>query len=165
MENNHPVLLCHKTADEMDGATNDEGIAETAERTPSEGVDECGMYGVTRCSPTVDVSLERLGIIPREDSAHPSYTTYESRLESFSSWPVHVKLRPEVLCDAGFFYTGKGYNMCPCVLIPTSKSVICSPSLPLAFLPFQNSSCTHMILVYLIRKIGQDNMLPVWGRT
>lgn len=72
----------------------------------SQGVDECGMYGITSCNSTVDVSLERLGICPRQEPAHSCYATLESRLESFSSWPLHIKLRPEALSDAGFYYTG-----------------------------------------------------------
>lgn len=66
------------------------------------------MYGITRFSPSMDVSLERLGICPRQDAVHPNFTTVESRLDSFSSWPLHIKLRPNALSDAGFYYTGTG---------------------------------------------------------
>lgn len=109
MANNQQSSFPTKSEDEMNGPGDDEAVSDVAEmdhpRSP-QGVDECGMYGITRCSPTVDVSLERLGICPRQDAAHPSFTTLESRMESYSTWPLHIKLRPEQLSDAGFFYTG-----------------------------------------------------------
>lgn len=112
MANNQQSPSPIKSGDEMNGPREDEAVSEAVTemdhpRSP-QGVDECGMYGITRCSPTVDVSLERLGICPRQDVAHPSFTTLESRMESFSTWPLHIKLRPEELSDAGFFYTGVG---------------------------------------------------------
>lgn len=94
----------YKSMDETDAPMD----GDEAEMDHTQGVDECGMYGITPCDSTLDVSLERLGICPRQDAAHPSYATRESRLESFSSWPLHIKLRPEILSDAGFYYTGKG---------------------------------------------------------
>ncbi|XP_059614747.1 baculoviral IAP repeat-containing protein 3-like [Phlebotomus argentipes] len=36
------------------------------------------------------------------------YVTLESRLESFSSWPVAMQTRPEDLASAGFYYSGRG---------------------------------------------------------
>ncbi|KAK3912853.1 Apoptosis inhibitor IAP [Frankliniella fusca] len=105
MDNNDLSPNQNKTPDEMDGPNENEGVAEMDH---AQGVDECGMYNITPCSPTMDVSLERLGICPRQDAAHPSFTTLESRMESFSSWPLHIKLRPDAFCDAGFYYTGKG---------------------------------------------------------
>lgn len=106
MDNNNQLSPnLNKTPDEMDRPTENEGVAEMDH---AQGVDECGMYNITPCSPTMDVSLERLGICPRQDAAHPTFTTPESRMESYSSWPLHIKLRPGALCDAGFYYTGKG---------------------------------------------------------
>lgn len=72
------------------------------------GEDECGIYNIKKSDncPIVP-SLEKLGITRRYSPAHPSYITLEARLESFESWPSALKLRPQELADAGFFYTGK----------------------------------------------------------
>ncbi|XP_034232548.1 inhibitor of apoptosis protein-like [Thrips palmi] len=73
------------------------------------GFDECGIYNIQKsdnCS--IALSLEKLGIHKRYSPAHPSYITLEARLESFESWPSALKLRPQELADAGFFYTGLG---------------------------------------------------------
>lgn len=110
MENSRFSPFLIKIADEMDGPADDDNIVDSPTEIDhsTQGVDECGMYGITRCSPTMDVTLERLGICPRQDAAYPSYTTLESRLESFSSWPLSMSPRPEALSDAGFYYTGRG---------------------------------------------------------
>ncbi|XP_022192307.2 death-associated inhibitor of apoptosis 1-like [Nilaparvata lugens] len=39
---------------------------------------------------------------------HATYKTIESRLASFATWPISLKIKPSELSDAGFFYTGKG---------------------------------------------------------
>lgn len=52
-------------------------------------------------------SLEKLGINQTRGPAYTMYATSETRLKSFSTWPISLKQRPEKLCEAGFFYTGK----------------------------------------------------------
>ncbi|XP_034253677.1 death-associated inhibitor of apoptosis 1-like isoform X2 [Thrips palmi] len=73
------------------------------------GFDECGIFNIKKSDncPIVP-SLEKLGIHKRYSPAHPSYITLEARLESFESWPSALKLRPQELAEAGFFYTGLG---------------------------------------------------------
>lgn len=73
------------------------------------GFDECGIYNIRKSDncPIVP-SLEKLGINKRYSPAHPSYITLEARLESFGTWPSALKLRPQELAEAGFFYTGLG---------------------------------------------------------
>lgn len=71
------------------------------------GYDECGIYNIKKTDncPIIP-SLEKLGIHKRYSPAHPAYSTLEARLESFNSWPIGLKLRPQELAEAGFFYTG-----------------------------------------------------------
>ena len=39
--------------------------------------------------------------------AHPSYSTYDARIQSYSNWPSTLKQKPQQLSEAGFFYEGK----------------------------------------------------------
>jgi len=73
------------------------------------GYDECGIYNIKKSDncPIIP-SLEKLGIQKRYNPAHPSYATLDSRIESYKSWPIGLKLRPQELAEAGFFYTGLG---------------------------------------------------------
>ncbi|XP_077295166.1 death-associated inhibitor of apoptosis 1-like isoform X1 [Arctopsyche grandis] len=38
----------------------------------------------------------------------PAFASEPARLASFKDWPCRMKQRPEVMADAGFFYTGSG---------------------------------------------------------
>ncbi|XP_026291412.1 baculoviral IAP repeat-containing protein 7 isoform X3 [Frankliniella occidentalis] len=73
------------------------------------GYDECGIYNIKKSDncPVIP-SLEKLGIQKRYNPAHPAYTTLDARIESYKSWPIGLKLRPQELAEAGFFYTGLG---------------------------------------------------------
>lgn len=42
-----------------------------------------------------------------EDLAFPHFRLPSARMRSFKSWPPGLKQKPEELCDAGFFYSGK----------------------------------------------------------
>ena len=37
---------------------------------------------------------------------HPTQSTEHSRLHTFSAWSKDIKIQPEKLAKAGFFYTG-----------------------------------------------------------
>ncbi|KAI5726807.1 putative inhibitor of apoptosis isoform X1 [Diaphorina citri] len=87
--------------------------------TESAGYDTCGSLIIEppksksevsqSCSQPNQVvsSLEKLGIHKNSPPAFPNYATYESRLRSFDSWPISLRLKPVTLTEAGFFYTGK----------------------------------------------------------
>uniref|UniRef100_A0A8D8YE43 Death-associated inhibitor of apoptosis 1 n=1 Tax=Cacopsylla melanoneura TaxID=428564 RepID=A0A8D8YE43_9HEMI len=79
------------------------------------GYDTCGSLLIEEaksqtCSKSNQVvsSLEKLGIHKNSPPAYPHYASYESRLRSFDSWPISLRLKPNVLSEAGFFYKGKG---------------------------------------------------------
>ncbi|KAL1131906.1 hypothetical protein AAG570_011517 [Ranatra chinensis] len=75
------------------------------------GFDTCGPYGVIPSpnnSKDEPLNLENLGVQKSHPPSFPAYSTYESRLQSYKLWPISLKLRPEMLSDAGFFYTGIG---------------------------------------------------------
>lgn len=87
----------------------------TPDNPPREnGYDVCGtgQYGIVfrpDITPTVDIpSIEKLGIQQSRPPAFPGYATYEARMRSYELWPISLKLKPNVLSEAGFFYTGKG---------------------------------------------------------
>ena len=47
---------------------------------------------------------EDLGVTPK----HPHYASKTTRLQTYPMWPLSFSQRPDVLVDAGFYYTGKG---------------------------------------------------------
>ncbi|XP_059485425.1 uncharacterized protein LOC132202487 [Neocloeon triangulifer] len=55
-----------------------------------------------------NVSVEMLGITPIGDMKYRQYSTVHSREKSYNNWPKQLSQKPEMLCDAGFFYTGTG---------------------------------------------------------
>lgn len=65
---------------------------------------ENGTNGKDRSTP----SLEKLGIHKSRAPSFPNYASPEARLRSYEMWPIALKLKPNMLSDAGFFYTGKG---------------------------------------------------------
>ena len=40
---------------------------------------------------------------------YPAFESFRLRMKSFSDWPYTAKQRPDVLANAGYFYTGKNY--------------------------------------------------------
>ncbi|GLH16190.1 Death-associated inhibitor of apoptosis 1 [Gryllus bimaculatus] len=56
----------------------------------------------------VQNALEMLGINETGPPVHSVFVSPGSRLQSFKTWPISMKLRPERLCEAGFFYSGHG---------------------------------------------------------
>lgn len=52
--------------------------------------------------------LEKLGIHKSRAPSFPDYSTLEARLRSYEMWPIALKLKPNTLSEAGFFYTRKG---------------------------------------------------------
>ncbi|XP_033305671.1 E3 ubiquitin-protein ligase XIAP-like [Bombus bifarius] len=50
--------------------------------------------------------LSRLGLQNVRKAKSLEYVTYESRLNSFETWPTYTKPSSEELADAGFYYTG-----------------------------------------------------------
>lgn len=88
--------------------------------TSTEGYDTCGShtrlaareYGIvlreSAATSPGGRAIEKLGIQQMRPPAYPMFATNESRLASYTSWPISLKLKPNVLSEAGFFYTGKG---------------------------------------------------------
>uniref|UniRef100_A0A1B6KJG8 RING-type domain-containing protein n=1 Tax=Graphocephala atropunctata TaxID=36148 RepID=A0A1B6KJG8_9HEMI len=67
---------------------------------------ECGMGLNAKDRPLPP--LEKLGIHKSRAPSFPNYATLEARLRSYDLWPIALKLKPNILSEAGFFYTGKG---------------------------------------------------------
>ncbi|KAK9754676.1 Inhibitor of Apoptosis domain [Popillia japonica] len=53
-------------------------------------------------------NFQDLGVQEHKAPKNPKYVTYESRLETFLSWPSTVPQKPEDLACAGFYYEGVG---------------------------------------------------------
>ena len=53
-----------------------------------------------------DAGPELSGMSLRLNPRHPDLQSLDSRLASFSEWPLEAILHPSTLVDAGFFYTG-----------------------------------------------------------
>ncbi|XP_075226324.1 death-associated inhibitor of apoptosis 1-like isoform X2 [Lycorma delicatula] len=92
--------------------SSDNGTTEHLARDTGYDVCGTGQYGIVfrpDNSPNVDIpSIEKLGIQQSRPPAFPNYSTYEARMRSYEMWPISLKLKPNVLSEAGFFYTGKG---------------------------------------------------------
>lgn len=43
---------------------------------------------------------------------HPEFAVEAKRVESFEDWPKTMRQKPQILSDAGFYYTGKGDKVC-----------------------------------------------------
>ncbi|XP_046670435.1 death-associated inhibitor of apoptosis 1 isoform X2 [Homalodisca vitripennis] len=67
---------------------------------------ECGMGLQAKDRPLPP--LEKLGIHKSRAPSFPNFATLEARLRSYDLWPIALKLKPKILSEAGFFYTGKG---------------------------------------------------------
>jgi hypothetical protein len=51
--------------------------------------------------------LSRLGLKRVKKAENVEYTSYESRLKSFATWPRYMTQTSDQLADAGFYYTGE----------------------------------------------------------
>ncbi|KAK9502250.1 hypothetical protein O3M35_011054 [Rhynocoris fuscipes] len=75
------------------------------------GIDTCGPSGIKN-QPNIisEPSLleSHSGFLKSKPPSFPQFATEDSRMKSYSTWPISLKLKPHVLSDAGFFYTGKG---------------------------------------------------------
>lgn len=65
---------------------------------------ECGVSIKAKDKPLPP--LENLGIHKSRAPSFPNYATLDARLRSYKMWPIALKLKPNTLCEAGFFYTG-----------------------------------------------------------
>ncbi|XP_055704560.1 death-associated inhibitor of apoptosis 1-like isoform X2 [Phlebotomus papatasi] len=88
---------------------------------PSVSYDTCGPCGVTQPRPAVFAEAAHSAI--STDTFTPAAVFYHNpprrcdyaeleieanRLATFREWPRNLKMKPDELCDAGFFYTGIG---------------------------------------------------------
>lgn len=53
-------------------------------------------------------SLKELGVQDHRIPRHPKFSTYDSRLNTFSQWPPSLAQKPHDLAEAGFYFTGRG---------------------------------------------------------
>lgn len=111
--NSHKDSVLPQEFDCINGlSTNWNCSEESANGGNSSGYDTVGAFGIIRplagpdCDSKRITSLEKLGIQRSVKPAHPSFSSYESRLSTYSSWPANVGLNPPVLSDAGFYFTG-----------------------------------------------------------
>ncbi|XP_012523341.1 putative inhibitor of apoptosis [Monomorium pharaonis] len=51
-------------------------------------------------------TMTELGIQKHEGPYKPEYATYKKRLQTFRGWPKDLKQTPEMLAEAGFYYSG-----------------------------------------------------------
>uniref|UniRef100_T1HCP5 RING-type domain-containing protein n=1 Tax=Rhodnius prolixus TaxID=13249 RepID=T1HCP5_RHOPR len=75
------------------------------------GMDTCGPSGIRMTHNIIgETSLleSHSGFQKSRPPSFPQFATQDSRLRSYATWPVSLKLKPHILSDAGFFYTGKG---------------------------------------------------------
>ncbi|KAG8200119.1 hypothetical protein JTE90_018908 [Oedothorax gibbosus] len=57
--------------------------------------------------------LKKLGVLLHKNPASPHHASYNSRLQSFASWPVSAPVTKENLAKAGFYYAGiKDHTKC-----------------------------------------------------
>uniref|UniRef100_A0A146LQQ7 Apoptosis inhibitor IAP n=4 Tax=Lygus TaxID=30084 RepID=A0A146LQQ7_LYGHE len=75
-----------------------------------EGFDVCGhgMEFQTESQRPASLLETHEGYLKSRAPCFANYATLDARLRSYDTWPISLKLKPNVLSDAGFFYTGKG---------------------------------------------------------
>lgn len=49
------------------------------------------------------------GIQVHKTPQRPGFAMYEKRLQTFKEWPKNLKQTPEMLAEAGFYYSGQNY--------------------------------------------------------
>lgn len=81
----------------------------------SSGFDTCGPFslqiqscGDSTALPEDPKLLESPNFLKTRPPSFPDFATIDARLRSYDTWPISLKLKPKVLSEAGFFYTGKG---------------------------------------------------------
>uniref|UniRef100_A0A1B6IHN5 RING-type domain-containing protein n=1 Tax=Homalodisca liturata TaxID=320908 RepID=A0A1B6IHN5_9HEMI len=61
--------------------------------------------GLGACSDSI---MKSLGVQNHRVAKHPKYTSKDSRLATYQSWPQDTKQTPDDLAEAGFYYLGSG---------------------------------------------------------
>jgi hypothetical protein len=51
-------------------------------------------------------TIDKMGITKIGTMKYHQYGTHQARMRSFVNWPKQMSQKPEVLTEAGFFYTG-----------------------------------------------------------
>lgn len=74
---------------------------------PNAGPERGMSNGVHQALLTAE-ELRKHGIHQSRGPDHPTFNTYEARMQSFEGWPKSLKQKPDKLSEAGFYYTGKG---------------------------------------------------------
>ena len=69
------------------------------------GEDVCGGRSVQQHKVTTTLHD---GVLPHRSPMYGDYVSQDSRIQSFSTWPVQLSQTPAQLASAGFFYTGCG---------------------------------------------------------
>ena len=69
-----------------------------------EGEDVCGGRNKRQDS----ITTLQDGVLQHRSPMYPNFVTFNSRRESFTTWPVQLSQSPDQLASAGFFYTGCG---------------------------------------------------------
>jgi hypothetical protein len=54
--------------------------------------------------------MNELGIQTHHGPMHPKYSTVESRLRTFTDWPLDMSQTPQQLAQAGFYHIGKAWS-------------------------------------------------------
>jgi hypothetical protein len=85
--------------------------------------------------------LKKYGIHQSRGPMHPTYNTGDARLRSYESWPRSLKQKPDKLSEAGFYYTGKSWQL---------------------YLAFGSHIVGHD-LIFLSMKLTHVYSLVVWG--
>lgn len=77
------------------------------------GYDTCGPYdlGVQKSDNPYNLLqdpklTENPSYLKARPPSFPDFASQDARLRSYDTWPISLKLKPKVLSEAGFFYTG-----------------------------------------------------------
>ncbi|KAE8573733.1 Putative inhibitor of apoptosis 2 [Halyomorpha halys] len=57
---------------------------------------------------SIEGNLKELGVQDHRIPRHGKFSTYDSRLNTFSQWPPSLTQKPHDLAEAGFYFTGRG---------------------------------------------------------
>ena len=105
------VVHLHEATKEVDcnvpASDNTPGVVSTTEHNLVVSNDNG-----TACNGTASESTNTKQINYQENTVkfkYPAFESFRLRMKSFSDWPYTAKQRPDVLANAGYFYTGKNY--------------------------------------------------------